>query len=499
MKKVLSLSLAVMLIAALLLTACGRGGGGTDVTTAKPTNTTEGTTGAPVTDPVVIRWATWENIYMAEEMAAKFNDRNPDIKVVIDDFGGWFGNDQLLQRAASGSLPDVFNLQNPDIPLQNKWLYDMKPLLDKETEVTFYDNFIEMGTFDDMLIMLPSYVFIHGVVVNKSLLTAYNIPIPGYDWTLDEFRNILIETTKGNTVGIWGIEDAMKHIPAQMNSNLGWGTWDGSQYVFGPEWINGVNFVKEMRDNKVSLMQYEEGLPNPWDLPEGTERDAAQKAISDMYMETFGEASSHDMYMKGNIATWFDFSWALWFDQSEDFGGFEWDFYPFPVVNKGDVSRPGIVADSLAISANTKDPEAAFRFIKYISFDPVSVNDRLEIVENYNKADALVKYPHITEDRLWDTLAFNHIPAVNDKTALERWADYNNVKPGVRFILENIHTGYIDGFKFVPDFDRVYHHTVEKAVREQVFTGQKTAADIASELERIANEMTQAAIRSMRN
>jgi len=500
MKKLHLLAIATFIILALLLSACARREEPVtqDPVVEDPVVEEPEEPAEPATEPVVIRWATWENIYMAEEMAAKFNERNPDIKVVIDDFGGWFGNDQLIQRAASGTMPDVFQPQNPDVPLQNGWLLDMKPFIDEETELKFYDLFVETGTFDDMVIMLPTYIFVHGVVLNKTLLETYNLPIPDYNWTLEEFRNILVSTTRGSTVGIWGIEDAMKHIPAQMNDDLGWGTWDGSRYVFDDEWIYAVNWVKDLRANKVSMTQYEEGLQNPWDLPEGAERDAAFEAINQMYMDTFGVESSFEMYMKGHLASWFDFSWALGFDQDPAFGGFEWDFYPFPAMNEGDVSRPGIVSDSLAISANTENPEAAFRFVRYLSYDPQAYDDRIEIVENYSKEAALEKYPHITQDRLWDTLSFNHIPAVNDQSVRDRWADYNNVKPGVRFILNNLHTGYVDGFKFVPDFDRVYHHTVEKAVREQFFTGQKTAADLADELERIANDMTQEAIKSMR-
>lgn len=504
MKRSFILVMAMIIAMAMLLSACAVNRQVEEPvdTPEEPEEETPAEPEVPAaTEPVEIRWASWENIYMAEEMAAKFNERNPDIKVIVDDFGGWFGTDQLIQRAASGTMPDVFQLQNPDVPMQNKWLLDMTPFIEQVRQagdVKFYENFVETGTFDGKVIMLPTYIFVHGVVINKSLLETYNIPIPDYNWTLEEYKNIMIATTRDNTVGVWGLDEFMKHIPAQINDALGWGTWDGSRYVFGEEWIYAVNYVKELRDHKVSLTQYEEGLQNPWELPEGAERDDALQAITDMYTETFGVENSHFMYMQGNVATWLDFSWGLFFDQSPDFGGFEWDYYPFPVKEAGDVSRPGIVADCVAISANTANPEAAFRFLSYLSFEPAAFDDRVEIVENYSKEDAIAKHPHITEDRLWDTLNFNHIPAVNDQSVRDRWADMNNVKPGVRFILNNLHRGYVDGFKFVPDFDRVYHHTVEKAVREQIFHGQKTAADLAPELERIANEMTQVAIEAMR-
>lgn len=493
MKRKMSLAIAVVMSASLVLTACGNGGSKT------PTDKTGATTGEKTSTaaPVTIKWATWENPVMAEEMAAKFNAKNKDIKVVVDDFGGWFGNDALAKRAASGEMPDVFNVENPVIPVQNKWLLDMKPFLDKETDKKFYQNFVETGTFDGKTIMLPSYVFVHGIIVNKSLVKANNLPVPDYGWTLDEYKNILIKTTKGQTIGTNGVVDDIKHIPPQMNDKLGWGTWDGSKYVLGDEWKFAVDFTKELYDKKVSIWQLTEHI-DPWVKPEGAERDAALQQIKDIYKEKFGEEGDYDVFLKGNVATWMDFSWGLSFYKNEKFGGFDWDFYPFPVKDKGDKSRPGIVCDSLAISANTQNPEAAFRFIKYISYDPTSFDDRVEIIKNYKKDEAKTKYPNIKEDRLSDFLTFDHIPAINDQAVRDKWSEYNNVKAGVREMVNHLDTGYIDGFKFVPDFDNAYHKTIEKAIRQEIFTGKKTAADLAAELEKKANDITETAIKNMK-
>lgn len=505
MKKLSFLVICVLVIS-LVLAGCGKGNNaGQETNQPSQQNSTTSENKQETSqnetekkEPVVIKWATWENIVMAEELAAKFNERNPDIKVVIDDFGGWFGNEALAKRIASGEMPDVFEVENPFIPIQNKWIIDLKPFLEKDAEKKYYQNLIDTATFDGKVVMLPTYVFLHGIIVNKSLLEANNIPIPDYTWTIDEYKDILIKTTKGQTVGTNGIVDIPKHLPAQMNDKLGWGCWDGSKYVLGDEWIFAVNFTKELHDRKVAIWQLEEEFPNPWDLPEGAERDAVFEKIKNAYKERYGEEDSYSVFLKGNVATWMDFSWGLSFDKNEKYSGFDWDFYPFPVVEKGDIPRPGIVCDSYAISASTKNPEAAFRFIKYLSYDPAAFEDRIEIIENYDKEEAKKKYPNITEDRIPDFLTFDHIPAVNDPTVREKWCNYNNVKPGVKFMLDNLERGYVDGFKFVPDFDTAYHKTIEKAMREEIFTGKKTAADLAAELEKKANDITQEAIKRMR-
>lgn len=492
--------ITVIMVFMVLLAGCGSKSTDTNDKSLETTAVGEQTaTPAPVEtkEPVVIKWATWENIIMAKEMAAKFNERNKDIKVEIDDFGGWFGNDQLTKRAASGEMPDVFNVENPSIPIQNKWVLDLKPYLDKETDKKFYDNFVATGTFEGKVVMLPSYIFVNGMVVNKSLLKANNLPIPEYGWTLDEYKDIVTKTTKGKTIGTNSVADLMKHIPSQINDSLGWGCWDGSKYVLGDEWKYAVDFTKDLFDKKVAIWQLTEHI-NPWDKPEGAERDAAFKQIADIYKDKFGEESDWNVYMKGNVATWLEFSWGIGFDKDPAFGGWEWDFYPFPVKDKGDVSRPGIVSDSLAISSSAKNPDEAFRLIKYLSYDPAAYDDRVDIIKNYKKEDAMVKYADISADRFSDTLIFNHIPAINDQSVRDKWGELNGIKPGLKYIINNLDKGYIDGFKFVPDFDNAYHKTIEKTVREQVFTGKKTAADLSAELEKKANDMTQTAIANMK-
>ena len=498
MKKKLFLVMTFLLIASMLV-ACGGQKPTGDGDSQQPESTgdsDEESAGEKGAEPVEIKWATWENAYMANEMAEKFNKQNPDIKVVVQQ-AAWFGNTELAKWAASGEMPDVFAVENPFLGIQNGWLYDLKPFLDKETDPKFYDNFVETGTYNGKVYMLPSYIYVHGIIVNKSLLEANNIPVPGYDWTIDDYANILTSTTKDQTVGTNGITDLPKHIPPQMNDDLGWGCWDGSKYVLGDEWIHAVNFTKDLHDKNVALWQIEEGMQDPWVLEAGADQDAAVQAIKNKYKEKYGEEENYNIFLKGNVATWMEFSWGIFFEENEKYSGFDWDFYPFPVVEKGDVSRPGIVCDSIAMLANTEHPEAAYKFIKYLSFDPASFDDRVEVIDNYDPKTAKEKYPDLAEDQFPEYFSFSHIPAINDQTVRDKWCEYTKVKPGVKYIIDNLDTGYIDGFKYVPDFDTAYHKTIDKAMREQIFTGQKTAADLAGELEQKANEITQEAVELM--
>lgn len=485
MKKITALVLSCIL-AAGALTGCKQ-----SVKTDAPTPAKK--------DPVTIKWVTWENAYVAHEMAEKFTKRHPEIKVEIM-HAGWFGNEDLSKKAAEGDMPDVFAVENPFIPIQNKWVLDLKPYLDKEKEKKFYNNMVQTGTFDGKVVMLPTYLFGYGVIVNKSLLQSNNIPVPGYGWTVDDWTNILDKTTKGQTIGTNVYLEVMKHIPPQMNDKLGWGVWDGKGYDTGAEWQYAANLSKQIVDKKESIYAMLDVMPNPWDMADGSaERTKAENDRKAMLKEKFGVEGDYDVFLKGNMATLWEFTWGLGFDKNANYGGFDWDFYPIPVKDKGDVSRPGVVADSLAISANSKHPDEAFQFIKYLCFDPNGYNDRVDVIKNYKKDEAMKKYPDIPADQFADTISFDHMPAVNDQAVRDNWLKFTNAKAGVANIINNLDKAYVDGFKFVPDFDTAYHKTIEKTFKEQVLTGKKTPADIAAEIKQKADAITNDAIAKMKN
>ena len=481
MKKILSLALTCLITSSTLVGCTG-----------KPNEPEK-------KEQVTIKWASWENTFVAREMAEKFTKKHPNIKVDVVDMGGWFGNDVLSKKAAAGEMPDIFNVENPAIPVQNKWVLDLKPYLDKEKDKKFYPNLVETGTFDGKVIMLPTYLFGFGVIVNKSLLKSNNIPIPKYDWTVDEFMNIIDKTSKGQTIGTNVYLEPMKHFPAQMNDKLGWATWNGKSYDFGEEWQYAANISKQIVDKKLSLYAMLDTLPDPGASADGSaEKTKAENDRKALLKGKFGVEDYYDVFLKGSVATFWDFTWALGIEINPKFGGFEWDYYPIPVVDKGKVSRPPVVADSLAIASNCKHPDEAFEFIKYLCYSPEAFDDRVEIVKNYKKADVKVKYPDIKADQIWDTISFDHMPAVNDQAVRDKWLKFTKAKTGVAYTINNLDKAYIDAYKFVPDFDKAYQKTVEGIFKEQVLTGKKTPADISPELEKKANDITNAAMEAMR-
>ena len=194
----------------------------------KPGDATEsGTSGSETKKNVTLTLASWEVNALKAPWMAKFTEKHPEIKVELAEEGKWLGTEDLAKLAAANKMPDIINVENIYTPVKNNWLMDISSYYQNDPDkAAIYENFIEFGSIGGKLYVLPSNVFFHGIKVNLTLLEDLNIPKPGYDWTIDDFMNILkASSVKGESIGTNNIIWLMKHLPAQMNDELGWAAY----------------------------------------------------------------------------------------------------------------------------------------------------------------------------------------------------------------------------------------------------------------------------------
>lgn len=117
-------------MAAVLMagTVAGCGDSGSGNTSGNSSSTSGGKSAKEVT----VSYAGWEDPVMALELAEKFNERYPNIKVEIINDGEWRGTDWMSKKAATGELPDIVNVENIAPYVQNGWLADMNPYFEKD-------------------------------------------------------------------------------------------------------------------------------------------------------------------------------------------------------------------------------------------------------------------------------------------------------------------------------------------------------------------------------
>lgn len=508
-RKVIALLMTVA-VSATLLAGCGGGddGGNASLGNSDGANSSQDADGGEDEggsedaeqadgDEIVIKYGGWEGNIMIRELAEKFEETHPGVRIEFT-LEGWNGTDKLTELAATGELPDIVNLQEIVTPVQNDWVIDLKPYLDNDPDsASLPESMLKYGTVGDKVIMLPGSMFLFGVAVNKDLLSSYGLDIPDYNWTVDEFVDIVKKTTKaGSSVGLSEVQPLLKHIPPQMNDALGWGSFNEEtrEYDLGEEYAYAVSVAKDIMDANAAVYERLDALGIPWDFEEGsTERQEIDDARANFVMDLMGETDAWTGFLKGKMACFMAFTYDVaGLKDNPDYSGFDWDFYPVP--GSGENPRTPIVVDSIAITTTCEHPQEAYEFVKFISFSEEGIQARIDIVKNQDMEALKAKYPDRPEADFAYPLVFNQMPVTTNQALIDEWAELNDAKPGISYLLGHLDNGYVDGYKVTPGFDEAYHNTIQKAVREQVLlTGEKSFSDIVDEIQARANEITKEA------
>ncbi len=201
----------ILLTLSVLLVGCGDNTPTPPLTTVAPTSrvatTTAPTSALPVPaptvapysgPPVTIRIATGDSgdgLIPYNKIKADFEKANPNIKIQIEpvtdsDYYGF-----LLGQVASGKGPDLI-LVGDDAVAQfaKKAIFDdLTPYIEgangnEKLDVSiYYPGVFQAGTFQGKPFLLTKDFTPIGVLYNRALFKAAQLPEPGPDWNWDEF------------------------------------------------------------------------------------------------------------------------------------------------------------------------------------------------------------------------------------------------------------------------------------------------------------------------
>lgn len=150
--------------------------------------------------------------------------------------------------------------------------------------------------------------------------------------------------------------------------------------------------------------------------------------------------------------------------------------------------------DYYGITTSCKNPDAAWELIKYMSYDLEGFRDKVGIVNAYDKAETAKNYPDIAAD-LPEKIESLSLPPINNPEAIELWKSMDvGYKPGLDYMLENFSRGYVDCWRIVPEYANTWENLVtNRVLKDILYTGSKTAADLAKSLEDTINSTTEMA------
>jgi multiple sugar transport system substrate-binding protein len=247
--------LAVALVFALVLSACGSKSDSGGASPASPSQSaalsasSEGS-GAPA-EKVKLKVATWAGateLKEFEDLVAKLNASATDYELEVQSIPSDYY--QKLQTMIAGKqAPDFMWLSQEYIPQYASLgaiaeLDDLLAGVGSFKEDDYFPGALDVGKFNGKLYALPFIAQPYVVYYNQDLFEKAGVPLPTNDWTWDQF----IETGKKLTKdGQWGA--LLNNIPTAMY------TWsyggdvfdkDGNIKLDSPESIQGLEMYQKI-------------------------------------------------------------------------------------------------------------------------------------------------------------------------------------------------------------------------------------------------------------
>ncbi|KAB8292872.1 ABC transporter substrate-binding protein [Bifidobacterium avesanii] len=198
---------AAIAAAAMALAGCGAGGdtaGGSDVKLSD--------------EPVTLHIAWWGSdtrVKMTQEAISKFEAANPNIKVETEykDWSGYWDN--LATHIAGGDMPDVIQMDELYLAsyASQGTLYDLGKTSEFLDLNQMDSSLRDMGKVDGVQYAAPISTTPMGVLVNNDLLKKLGLTLPDTSkWTWDDmidFAKQIVEKSNGEVTGIAPLNNGM--------------------------------------------------------------------------------------------------------------------------------------------------------------------------------------------------------------------------------------------------------------------------------------------------
>ncbi|OGS27461.1 MAG: hypothetical protein A2297_04875 [Elusimicrobia bacterium RIFOXYB2_FULL_48_7] len=294
---------------------------------------------------VVLRYSNAEGanqIKNMQEICRAFEAENPDIKIAAT-FGT--SKQKILIESAAETPPDIFMWWSgiTDLKIRGA-LLELDEYIKKHNVNMgdYYKGMIDFYTYDGKLYGMPLQLNTYVVVYNKDVFDREKMAYPKPDWTWQDYYDISKKLTK-DTNG------------------------DGRRDQFGSMYIGAKVFLdmnnwpiidfkakKIMLDTKTnrSVIEFLTKLRN-----EGCPTRAESAAFAT------SSGGGLQPFLTGKVAMTPSAAWTL--SSYAHIKNFKWDIVPMPKSMVTGKKMEVFDEACLVISAKTKYPDEAFRFVKF--------------------------------------------------------------------------------------------------------------------------------------
>ncbi len=301
-------------------------------------------------DQTVIRYMTWEDSdwqTLTKEYIEQFEAENPDIKIQYEPVAGEGYAAKLTAELASGSGPDICWVDNWTTTFETGVFYPLNDLV-KSTgyDLSYVDqNLIDMCTYNGNLYGLCGWMNSAMINYNKDLFDEAGVDYPEAGWTWEDCYAAAEKITNG--------QGGEKIYGIYMQN------W--APFYENVAWSNGGEIIDE--NNDYHVMASEENA-KALKFFASFEKNGLSPDESTVQ----ANGGLIDMFTNGKIAMIYFFPNVV--VSAKNFGTFDLDklgIVPVPVSQNDLLPAANILfTNPICISASSKNPEAAFKFLSGI-------------------------------------------------------------------------------------------------------------------------------------
>ncbi len=357
-------AIGVLVVAAMLLASCAPAPAPTEAPPPPPAQTeapaVEPPTAVPTEDlnyspdiadptkPVTISWATWVNTDTPfwKDAVAKFEKTHPNIKIEIQAVTSDDMFDKLLAQIAAGNPPDTAYVSDwmTGSLAQNDGLLALTDYLPKSKVIDLNDYvpaFLEPAKFEDVQYGLP-----------------FASETTGLFYRTDRFKEAGLDPNKPPTT--WDeFQQYAEKLTDRDNAKYGYAVFapEAAYYFYPWLWQAGADQLNPDDPNDVV-----------WDSPEGQKAANFYVNLAKYSPADLLNATSWDgrvPFANGDVAMYMAGTWFAGTLMTEfpDATG-KWAAAPLPTDKR---CATTIAGDHLVVFKATKNPDAAFKWIEFLS------------------------------------------------------------------------------------------------------------------------------------
>lgn len=281
-------------------------------------------------------WGSKSEVEILKPLLDEFEHQNPDIKIeFIHIPQNYFQKIHLL--FASKKAPDVIFLNNQYLPV-----YANAGLLREFTDSDFdkeefYPQSLDALSWDGSVYAVPRDISTLVIFYNKDIFKDKNVPYPHSGWTMEEFLQSAQKLTSlPDVFGVSFEEDVLFYLPYLMSFGGGVLSDDLTSDISNtPESKAGLQFYADLR---------------------------SKYHVAPLKSES-ASATMAQMFLQGRLGMYLSGRWIVPKFREEAF--FDWDVAEFPKGSAGSVTP--LDASGWAVSAQSKNPQAALKLVKFLS------------------------------------------------------------------------------------------------------------------------------------